>query len=89
MGTTEFAMAELLFNYSKVENNKAPGPDTITAEQLTCLGDSNLKLLLALVNRWWEEGIIDEELELANIISLFKKGTRPKSQTIDQSRFII
>ena len=57
-----------------MQRNKAPGPDDISAEQLKCVDDTNQHTILELINKWWNTGTIDEELELANIISIFKKG---------------
>ena len=56
-----------------MKRNKAPGPDDITAEQLKYIDGINPHTLLELINKWWTTGTIDEELELANIISIFKK----------------
>ena len=53
-----------------MKRNKAPGLVNVTAEQLKILNNDNLQTILELVNRWWNTGTIDEELELANIISI-------------------
>ena len=69
---------------ANMKRNKAPGPDNVTAEQLNILNSENVQTILELINRWWNTGTIDEELELANIISIFQKKETPlKSQTID------
>ena len=55
---------------SRVLGGQAARVD-ITAEQLKFLNEANQFAALALINRWWNTGVIDEELELANIISIF------------------
>ena len=56
-----------------MKRHKGPGPDNITAEQLKFLNEAKQLAILALINRWWITGVIDEELELAIIISNLKK----------------
>ena len=76
--TTDITIAELKQAIANMKRNKAPGPDNITAEQLKFLNEANQHAILALINRWWNTGVIDEELELANIISIFTKGDTAK-----------
>ena len=68
--TTDITIAELKQAIANMKRNKATGPDNITAEQLKFLNEANQLAILALINRWWDTGVIDEELELANIIPI-------------------
>ena len=55
---------------ANMKNNKAPGPDNVTSEQLKYLDDANMEHYLTIINRWWDDGKVEEELELAHIISI-------------------
>ena len=57
-----------------MKKQKAPGPDDITLELVLAFDEDNRICLLDLINKWWNTKTIDEELEKANIISIFKKG---------------
>ena len=58
----------------KMKNGIAPGPDEITVDILKGMNDENLDVIRQLINQWWTEQTIPEDLTLAKVVSLYKKG---------------
>ena len=68
-----------IIEYFKKE--KTPGPDNITTDFLKYLKNEDLlKKLLHQLNEWWERADIPEDVLLARVISLFKKGNPEKQE---------
>lgn len=72
--TRRFDMTELINILKKLKNSKSPGPDGIPVEFFKWLNAENLELLLEILNACWEFETIPSEMELANVITLYKKG---------------
>ena len=53
---------------------KTPGPDDITSDFLKDLDDANLTAIQQLIAEWWDSGNIPEDLFVARVASLYKKG---------------
>ena len=56
---------------------KSPGPDNLHNEILTHLGNEGKEVLLKLINKTWEKGILPKSWKLATIKPLLKKGKAP------------
>lgn len=69
-------LAELTRAIRLLKSGKAPGPDAITAEMFKAGGQKLLLLLLKLVNRIVETRDVPEQMEINEIVTLYKKGDR-------------
>ena len=67
---------ELKYNINLLKSGKAPGPDVITAEMFKAGGDELQKKILELVNLIVTSRDVPEQLNIIEIITLFKKGDR-------------
>ena len=67
---------ELKQALNQLKKNKAPGPDNLTVELLLHGGDTLHKCLLKMINLIFEFRSIPSQLELTEIITLFKKETQ-------------
>ena len=56
------------------KSNKQPGPDELQMELLKWLDASNGTRLLDLINKWWTERKAPQELFVARVVPIFKKG---------------
>ena len=56
------------------KSNKQPGPDELQMELLKWLDASNRARLLDLINNWWTERKAPQELFVARVVPIFKKG---------------
>ena len=63
----------------KLKRNKSPGPDDITTDWVKDLDAECRQLLLELLNEWWNNESMTEEMDQARVASLYKKGD-PKKQ---------
>ena len=72
----------------RLKRGKTPGPDNITSDFVEDLNNDQKEYLLATLNKYWEEGIPDD-LTLARIYSLYKKGTQISKKTTDPSAYLI
>ena len=57
-----------------MKNNRSPGPDGIPVEILTLLDDEGLEIIQDILNKCWENGIMPDEMKLAELVALYKKG---------------
>ena len=71
---SDFSLGELKSVLAKSKQNKAPGPDDITADMLKLFNDENLQFVLDIVNHCWNTSVLPSDLELASVTSIFKKG---------------
>ena len=53
---------------------KAPGIDELPSELLRALSDEGVRVLLALVNATWRDGVVPKEWVVAEIIPIPKPG---------------
>ena len=56
----------------KLKNNKAGGPDDLIMEHFKHLDE--LGPLVLILNQWWDTGKGPEDITLARVVSIFKKG---------------
>ena len=71
---SEFSIEELDIIIRKLKNKKSPGPDGKPTEFFKFLdGDARL-LVLDILNDCWRTEIMPSELELAELVTLYKKG---------------
>ena len=68
---TETELSNILKN---LKNNKAGGPDTLVMEHLKHLDDYELGPLAIILNNWWDTGKGPDDITLARVASIFKKG---------------
>ena len=69
-------MSELQHTIKQLKSNKAPGPDSITAEMFKHGGYALHQKLLHLINDIISQRTTPSQLKLSEIITLFKKGDR-------------
>lgn len=60
---------------SKVKRNKAPGPDGIGPEILKELDEDGISELAGVLNKWFQEEHIPEDMLKAKVVLIFKKGS--------------
>ena len=56
------------------EKNKAPGPDEIKIEYFKYMQDDVFEMILAMLNSWRLDKELPEDLKLANVVTIYKKG---------------
>lgn len=71
---SDFSLGEPKSVLAKSKQNKAPGPDDITADMLKLFNDENLQFVLDILNHCWNTSVLPSDLELASVTSFFKKG---------------
>ena len=67
-------MDELVDTVKLFKNNKSPGPDGIPVEFFKWLNADGLSCILEILNECWENNVMPEHMELANVVTLYKKG---------------
>ena len=67
-------MDELIHVLKKIKNNRSPGPDGIPIEFFKLLNADGLKCTLRLLNKCWNDEVMPDEFELAEVVTLYKKG---------------
>ena len=72
--TSDFTLDELNFASRKANNNKAAGPDEITAELFKFLNPQNRTCVLDIINEWWSSETIPAAQLRARVVTIFKKG---------------
>ena len=72
--TAFFTMSELNDAIKATKANKQPGPDGIIMELFKWLDLENKSLLLSLINSWWVNRAAPEELFMARVVPIYKKG---------------
>ena len=70
----EITMKGLIETVKNFKNNKSPGPDGIPMEFFKFLDAEGLDCILDILNDCWENNIMPEHMELANVVTLYKKG---------------
>ena len=65
---------ELMRAIRKMKRRKAPGPDQVPIELFKEMYSHNLAEILNLLNEWWEKEEVPEEILLARVVLIFKKG---------------
>ena len=58
----------------ETENNKSPGPDGLPIEFFKIMNDERLKIVLDIVNDSWKNETMPDEMELAELVTLYKNG---------------
>ena len=74
-----FSIQELNQAIKKAAPRKAPGPDQVTNEMISHLGDTAKMKLLQYINRTWNEGKLPADWRTAKITPILKKG-KPASK---------
>ena len=69
-------MQELVWAIKKLKRGKAPGPDGIPIELYKEMDEDQLRLLLNLLNTWWNGTPTPLELTQSQVILIFKKGDK-------------
>lgn len=59
----------------ELKNNCAPGPDYITKKDLLIIWESIEKKIVQIINKILECGIYPEELKIAKVVPVYKKGS--------------
>jgi hypothetical protein len=72
--TGYITIEEIRMSIRKVKNNMSPEPDGIPVEFLKLLDDDGLELIRNILNNCWENEIMPDEMELAELVTLYKKG---------------
>eukprot|EP00973_Karenia_brevis_P036392 5018779-Karenia_brevis.AAC.1 len=67
-----------------MSNNKAGGTDGTTIEILKYLDEDNLEEIAEVLNLYWAEEKVPEELTHARVVSLYKKGNPRLAHVIDE-----
>ena len=75
----EFEIQELIRFLKKAKNSKSPGPDGIPMEFYKWLNGQVLEVILDIVNKIWQEEWFLENMEEANVVTLYKKRKRRRS----------
>ena len=75
----ELGLEEIKGYLQKTKKGNAPGPDGIQMEAFQLMDDNNLEVLRGVINSWIERGEWPEDLNEANVQSIYKKGD-PKAQ---------
>ena len=74
----DFTEDELNYVIGLFKNNKAPGPDETGAELIKWLDDKNRKFILKAANHILNTGTIEDFMQQAEVVSIFKKGDASK-----------
>ena len=67
-------MDELKNALRMAKNNKQPGPDNVIMELLKWLDAQNRESLLDMLNQWWRHKNAPDELFMARVVPIYKKG---------------
>lgn len=70
----DFDIDELNFVIGKMAKNKTPGPDEVRNELIGYLNRDNRLLVLEMINEDFRTGKLEEDLNLANVVSIYPKG---------------
>ena len=72
--TGYITIEEIRISIRKMKNNRSPGPDGIPVGFFKLLDDDGLELIRNILNNCWENEIMPDEMELAELVTLYKKG---------------
>lgn len=75
---TPLTLHELQVALRQLKTQKSPGPDGITNEMLTHLGNTAMCKLLYIYNYSWKQGQLPQIWKEATMIPVHKKGKDPK-----------
>jgi hypothetical protein len=70
----EFTMSNIEAAVKLMANNKAAGEDGITAEMFQAIESQNLRYLLGLFNKIWQEEKVPSKWKRGIIVKIPKKG---------------
>ena len=70
----EITLKELRDIIKRFKRRKSPGPDEILMKAYKEMDDECLRLVLELLNEWWRNEAIPEEMLRSRIVLIFKKG---------------
>ena len=79
INTERFSDEELLTVLKAAKRNKTPGPNDIPAEFFTFLTIDARTEILQLLNKIWDNELFPKELELAQVVTIYKKGDTTKA----------
>ena len=81
--TGEMTMQELMGIIDLFKKGKALGPDNITTDFLKDLEHEEIRThMLDLINQWWTTGDTPDDITLARVVSLYKKGNPELQQKL-------
>ena len=69
-----FDLQDLNHALKQTKANKQPGPDGIVMELYKWLDTDNRQFVLNLINTWWIERKAPEDLFIARVVPIYKKG---------------
>ena len=73
-------LEELRIALFDAKRNKTPGPDEIPTEFLKELNQTNRVRLLVVINDWWLGENMPEDVLLARVVLIYKKGDSSKCE---------
>ena len=71
-----------------MKNNRSLGPDGTPVEFLKLRDDEGLEIIQDILNKCWDNEIMPDEMELAELVTLYKKGVWKTRRTADQYRYL-
>ena len=74
LNTESFAVHEFDAALTSTKNNEQPGPDGVFMELFKWMDSANRLWFLQLIKWWWESKIAPEDLFLAQVVTIYKKG---------------
>ena len=74
MNTEEIALIETQAAVKKLKNHKSGGPDGITTEAFKAMDDEALAMVTELMNEWWKNEKLEDEVLQARVVHIYKKG---------------
>ena len=72
--TDRITIEEVIRTIKKLKNNKSPGPDGIPIEFYKFLEEDCIDIVTDILNHCWETETMPDEMELAELVTLYKKG---------------
>jgi len=78
----KLTLNELQAALRQLKAKKSPGPDAITHEMLTHLGNKATCKLLEIFNHSWTTGTLTQTWREATMIPILKKGKDPKQAAV-------
>lgn len=74
ISTDTITMEELKVVIKKLKNNKSLDPDGVPVEFFKLMNDECLETVLSILNECWVNEIMPDEMELADLATLYTKG---------------
>ena len=72
--TSQFEFQEFDKALKSMKNNKQPGPDGLIMELFKWMSKEKQELIVGILNKWWIQQAAPEEVFLARVVSIYKKG---------------